>query len=117
MPIPVAVPIELSEEERAQLESWARRRTSAQALAQRSRVVLLAAEGLNNTEIAGRLGVHRPMVRKWRSRFAEYRLDGPLDEPRPRKPRTITDAQVEEVIVRTLETTPKDATHWSTRSL
>jgi transposase len=117
MPIPVAVSIELSDEERAQLESWARRRTSAQALAQRSRVVLLAAEGLNNTEIAGRLGVHRPMVRKWRSRFAEYRLDGLLDEPRPGKPRTITDEQVEEVIIKTLESTPREATHWSTRSM
>jgi transposase len=117
MPISMPVLIELSEEERAQLESWARRRSSAQALAQRSRVVLLAAEGLNNTEIAGRLGVHRPMVRKWRSRFAEYRLDGLIDEPRPGKPRTITDAQVEEVIVKTLESTPKDATHWSTRSM
>jgi transposase len=115
MPISMPVLIELSEEERAQLESWARRRTSAQALAQRSRVVLLAAEGLNNSEIAGRLGVHRPMVRKWRSRFAEYRLDGLIDEPRPGKPRTITDEQVEEVIVKTLESTPKDATHWSTR--
>jgi transposase len=117
MPISTPVLIELSEDERAQLESWARRRSSAQALAQRSRVVLLAAEGLNNTEIAGRLGVHRPMVRKWRSRFAEYRLDGLIDESRPGKPRTITDAQVEEVIVKTLESTPKDATHWSTRSM
>lgn len=117
MPISVAVSIELSEEERAQLESWARRRSSAQALASRSRVVLLAAEGLNNTEIAGRLGVHRPMVRKWRSRFAEYRLDGLIDEPRPGRPRTITDEQVEEVIVRTLESAPKNATHWSTRSM
>jgi transposase len=117
MPISTPVLIEVSEEERAQLESWARRRSSAQALAQRCRVVLLAAEGLNNTEIAERLGVHRPMVRKWRSRFAEYRLDGLIDEPRPGKPRTITDEQVEEVIVRTLESTPKDATHWSTRSM
>jgi transposase len=117
MPISVAVFIELSEDERAQLESWARRRSSAQALAQRSRVVLLASQGLNNTEIAARLGVHRPMVRKWRSRFAEYRLDGLIDEPRPGKPRTITDEQVEEVIVKTLESTPKDATHWSTRSM
>jgi DNA-binding NarL/FixJ family response regulator len=57
-----AVPIELSEDERAQLESWARRRTSPQALALRARVVLLAAEGLTNTAIAERLGVHRPMV-------------------------------------------------------
>jgi transposase len=117
MPISMPVLIELSEGERAQLESWARRRTSAQALAQRSRVVLLASRGLNNTEIAQRLGVHRPMVRKWRSRFAEYRLDGLIDEPRPGKPRTITDGQVEEVIVKTLESTPKDATHWSTRSM
>jgi transposase len=117
MPISVAVSVELSEEERAQLESWARRRSSAQALAQRSRVVLLASQGLNNTEIAARLGVHRPMVRKWRSRFAEFRLDGLIDEPRPGKPRTITDEQVEEVIVKTLESTPKDATHWSTRSM
>jgi transposase len=117
MPIFVAVSIEVSEQERVQLESWARRRSSAQALAQRSRIVLLAAEGLNNTEIAERLGVHRPMVGKWRSRFAEYRLDGLIDEPRPGKPRTITDEQVEEVIVKTLESTPKDATHWSTRSM
>jgi hypothetical protein len=86
MPISVAVSIELSVEERAQLESWARCRSSAQALAQRCRVVSLAAGGLNNTEIAERLGVHRPMVRKWRSRFAEYRLDGLIDEPRPGKP-------------------------------
>ena len=117
MPISTPVQIELSEQERAQLESWARRRTSAQALAQRSRVVLLASRGLNNTEIAERLGVHRPMVRKWRSRFAEFRLDGLIDEPRPGKPRTISDEQVERVIVKTLESTPKDATHWSTRSM
>jgi transposase len=117
MPIPVAVSIELSEEERAQLESWARRHRSAQALAQRSRIVLAAAQGLKNTEISGRLGVNRSSVTKWRSRFSERRLDGLLDEPRPGKPRTITDEQVEEVIVKTLESTPKDATHWSTRSM
>jgi DNA-binding CsgD family transcriptional regulator len=69
MPIAAPVGIELSDDERARLESWARRRTSAQALALRARIVLLAAEGLNNTEIAGRLGVHRPMVRKWRGRL------------------------------------------------
>ena len=117
MPMAPAVSIELTSQERAELEAWARRRTSAQALAQRSRIVLLAAEGLNNTEIAQRLGVHRPMVRKWRSRFAEHGLDGLTDEPRPGRPRTITDEQVEEVIVKTLETGPKDATHWSTRSM
>src|SRR3954447_9041391 len=117
MPMSAAVTIELSDDERSQLEAWARRRSSAQALAQRSRIVLLAAAGLTNTAIAERLGVHRPMVTKWRSRFAEHRLDGLTDEPRPGRPRTVTDAQVEEVIVRTLETTPRDATHWSTRSM
>jgi transposase len=117
MPISTAVRIELSVDERWQLESWARRRSSAQALALRSRIVLLAAEGLKNTEIAQRLGVYRPMVTKWRNRFAEHRLDGLTDEPRPGQPRKITDEKVEEVIVRTLETTPRDATHWSTRSM
>src|SRR5215207_1672012 len=117
MPSSVAVEITLSGEERAQLEGWARRRTTAQALAQRSRIVLAAGDGLKNTEIADRLGVGRPMVTKWRNRFAEQRLDGLLDEPRPGRPRTISDEQVDEVIVKTLETTPKDATHWSTRSM
>jgi transposase len=117
MPSSLAVAIELSDEERGQLEAWTRRRTSAQALALRSRIVLLAAEGLSNTEIARRLGISRPPVTKWRSRFAEHRLDGLVDEPRPGRPRTVTDEQVEEVIVKTLETTPKDATHWSTRSM
>jgi transposase len=84
------------------LESWARRRTSTQALALRSRIALRANEGLSKTQIDERLGVHRPMVRKWRSRFAEHRLDGLVDEPRPGRPRTITDEQVEEVIVKTL---------------
>jgi transposase len=117
MPPNVAVAIELSGDERAQLEAWTRRRTSAQALALRSRIVLLAAEGIKNTEIADRLGISRNMAMTWRSRFAEHRLDGLLDEPRPGRPRTITDEQVEEVVVRTLETTPSDATHWSTRSM
>jgi transposase len=117
MPSCVAVEITLTGGERAQLEAWARRRTTSQALAQRSRIVLAAADGLRNTEIAERLGTGRPMVTKWRNRFAEQRLDGLLDEPRPGRPRTISDEQVDEVIVRTLETTPKDATHWSTRSM
>jgi len=99
------------------LESWARRGKSAQALAVRSRIVLAAAEGLKNTEIAERLSLDHGTVRKWRTRFARDRLDGLLDEPRPGRPRTVTDAQVEEVIVKTLESTPRDATHWSTRSM
>jgi transposase len=117
MPNPRAVEVVLSDVEREQLEAWTRRRKSAQALALRSRIVLAAAEGLKNTEIAERLGVTRPMVTKWRSRFATDRLDGLIDEPRPGRPRTVTDAQVEAVIVKTLESTPKDATHWSTRSM
>ena len=117
MPSSVLAPLELSAAERGQLESWTRRRTSAQALALRSRIVLLAADGLNNTEIARELGIHRNVAGKWRSRFVEHRLDGLTDEPRPGQPRKITDEMVEEVIVKTLETTPKDATHWSTRSM
>jgi transposase len=117
MPTPFAVPIELTAAERAQLEAWERRRSSAQALALRSRIVLAAAEGPSNTEIAARLGIAVSSVRKWRNRFAEHRLDGLTDEPRPGRPRTVTDEQVEQVIVKTLETTPADATHWSTRSM
>jgi transposase len=117
MPSPRAVVLVLSKMEREQLEAWSRRRKSAQALAQRSRIVLAAAAGLNNSEIAERLAITRGTVAKWRSRFAAERLDGLVDEPRPGRPRTVSDAQVEEVIVRTLETTPKDATPWSTRSL
>ena len=99
------------------MEAWARRGKSAQALAQRSRIVLAAAEGLNNTEIGARLGVDLKTARKWRSRFAVDRLDGLVDEPRPGQPRKVTDALVEQVIVTTLESTPKNATHWSTRSM
>ncbi len=117
MPNPVAAEVVLLDEEREQLERWTRRRTSAQALALRARVVLLAADGLTNTEIAERLGITRPPVTKWRNRFVEHRLDGLVDEPRPGRPRTVTDDKVEEVVVKTLETTPKDATHWSTRSM
>ena len=86
-------------------------------VAQRSRIVLAAAEGLKNTEIAERSGVAQHGRSQVAARFAEQRLDGLTDEPRPGRPRTITDDQVEEVIAKTLETTPKDATHWSTRSM
>lgn len=117
MPVSVAVAIELSDDERAVLEGFTRRRRSAHGLAQRSRIVLEAADGRTNTEIAERLRVSRPTVTRWRRRFAERRVDGLVDEPRPGRPRTITDEQVEDVVVRTLESTPKDATHWSTRSM
>ena len=112
------VEIVLTEDERETLERWARRPKSAQALALRCRIVLLCAEpDLTNGEIAGRLGVSLPTVGRWRRRFAEHRLDGLHDEPRPGVPRTVSDEDVERVIVKTLEETPADATHWSTRSM
>jgi transposase len=117
MPIPFPVEITLDDEQRAQLVSWARRRSSAQALALRCRIVLLADRGLNNREIARELEIDVASARKWRSRFGAHGLDGLVDEPRPGRPRSISDEQVEEVIIKTLETTPKQATHWSTRSM
>lgn len=110
-------PLTLSEAERLRLESWARRWTTAQGLAKRARIVLACATGLSNTAVAARLGTDRGTVRRWRTRFLRDRLDGLSDEPRPGVPRTITDDQVEEVVVRTLEQTPEGATHWSKREL
>ena len=107
----------LSEEERETLERWARRHTSAQALALRCRIVLAAAEGGTDAEVAARVRAHEDTVWRWRNRFIDRRLDGLHDEPRPGKPRTIADADVEAVIVKTLEETPPNATHWSTRSM
>jgi transposase len=103
--------------EREALERWARRPTTANALASRARIVLAVAAGGTDVAVAARLGASRHTVGKWRRRYLADGLDGLLDEPRPGAPRTISDAQVEEVIARTLETTPKDATHWSTRSM
>ena len=109
--------LELTGEERDQLVRWERRRKSSQALALRSRIVLAAADGAANWEIAEQLGISRPTVTKWRNRFARRRLEGLLDEPRPGRPRTVSDEQVERIVTTTLESTPKHATHWSTRSL
>jgi transposase len=111
------VVVELSGEERETLERWARRPKSSQALALRCRIVLAAADGRHNNEIAAALGCHAATVSKWRRRFVERRLDGLADDPRPGPPRRITDAVIEDVLVRTLETAPADATHWSTRSM
>ena len=103
----------LSDEEREQLLRWSRRPTSAQALALRSRIVLGCAEGLDNKAVAARVGCSTNTVSKWRARFVESQLDGLLDEARPRRPASISADQVEEVVVATLESTPKNATHWS----
>jgi transposase len=111
------VELALTEDERATLVRWERRRKSAQALALRCRIVLACAEGLSNVEVAELLGVSRPTVGKWRSRFVGRRLEGLTDEPRPGAPRTISDEQVEEVVVATLEQTPGNATHWSRTSM
>ena len=116
-PGPKLVKLALTDQEQAILSRWARRRTSSQALALRCRIVLACAEGHSNQAVAEQLGVSRPTVTKWRSRFVARRLEGLADEPRPGAARTITDEQVEQVLVATLETTPADATHWSTRSL
>ncbi len=111
-------PLVLTQEERQTLERWARRRTSAQAVALRARIVLACAEGATNVAVAEQLGIWPQTVAKWRSRFVRERLEGLADEPRPGRPRTIADEQVEQVIVATLERPPPDHdTHWSTRSM
>jgi transposase len=113
----VLEPVVLSDDEREALERWARRPKSAQALALRCRIVLACAEGGYVGEVAERLGVDPHTVGKWRRRFLADRLEGLHDEPRPGTPRSISDDDVEAVIVKTLEETPLDATHWSTRSM
>ena len=113
----VLAPLELSEAERAELMSLASRRKTAQALALRARIVLACAEGGQNKAVAAELGLDRQTVGKWRRRFIEQRLDGLHDEPRSGAPRTIDDARIEAVIVRTLESLPPDATHWSSRGM
>jgi transposase len=107
----------LSAVEREELERWVRRPTTSNALASRARMVLGCAAGDSDGAVAEALGVNRNTVGRWRRRYLAQGLDGLVDEPRPGRPRTISDAAVEEVIVRTLETKPKDATHWSTRSM
>lgn len=116
-PGPKIPPLSLTDAQRAVLAGWVRRRTTAQALAQRSRIVLECADGHSIMEVSRRLRVAPDTVRTWRRRSLENGLDGLCDEPRPGVPRKITDVDVERVIVRTLEETPKNATHWSTRSM
>lgn len=109
--------LKLSPYERERLEEYVRRRKTSQGLARRARIILLCAKGASNTEVGFELGITKQIVGKWRSRFLEKRLDGLMDEPRPGVPRRITDAQVEEAVRMTLGERPRDATHWSTRSM
>lgn len=113
-PGPMIPPLLVTDAQRVVLEGWLRRRATAQALTQRSRIVLECAEGHSVTEVSRRLRVAPDTVRTWRRRFIEHGLDGLGDEPRPGVPRKITDEDVERVIVKTLESTPKNATHWRT---
>src|SRR5579875_2608015 len=107
----------LTPAEQNTMELWARRRKRSQSLALRARIVLRCAEGLSNQAVAAELGVSRPMVGKWRQRFVMERLRGLGYAPRSGAPRRSTDNQVEAVLTKTLEETPPDATHWSTRSM
>ena len=115
--MPHLKPLLVTDDERSQLQTWVRRPKTSQRLALRARIVLAAADGSSNTEIAEAMGITLPTVGKWRQRFLEDRLDGLADEPRPGTPRSLTDTQIEEAITKTLETKPANATHWSTRSL
>lgn len=110
-------PLKLTREERDRLESLAHRARSQPFLARRARVVLACGDGLNNSSVARKLRVSPGMVGKWRTRFLKARLEGLYDEPRPGAPRTVSDEQVEKVVIKTLESTPRGETHWSTRGL
>jgi transposase len=110
-------PLTVTDDEREVLVRWSRRPKAPHSIAQRARIVLLAADGMTNVAVADKVGINQATVVKWRKRFLARRLDGLVDEPRPGAPRTITDEDVEAVVVRTLEDKPADATHWSTRDL
>jgi transposase len=110
-------PLTLQPEEQTKLELMARRPKTDQRTAQRARIVLNCAQGLTNTAVAAKCGVTLATVGKWRQRFLEGRLGALGDAPRSGQPRKLTDAKVEAVITRTLETRPKNATHWSTRTM
>ena len=109
--------VEVTVDDREVLTRWSKRPKAPHSIAQRSRIVLLAADGLTNSEIARRVGVNGATVAKWRQRFADGGCDALADEPRPGAPRKIGDDRVEEIVVRTLTSRPKGSTHWSTREL
>ncbi len=110
-------PLTLTADEQERLQSLAHRARSQPALARRARVVLACAQGLANQSVAKKLRCSLGMVGKWRSRFLKTRLEGLYDEPRPGAPRKVSDAQIEQIVIQTLESTPRAQTHWSTRGL
>ena len=111
------IPLSVTAEDRTQLLAWGKRPKTAQALAMRSRIILLAADGSGNTAIAHQLAVTLQTVGKWRQRYLDMGLDGLVDEPRPGTSNKLSDQDVERVLALTLESAPADATHWSTRSM
>ena len=113
---PRPAPVNLTEDERQALTSLARRSRAAPQLARSARIILACADGQPTRGITKRLHLSPTTVCKWRTRLLADRLDGVTDEARPGAPRRITDAQVEDVVVRTLESTPRGSTHWSTRA-
>ena len=110
-------PLALSPSERDALQQWVAQRKTAQALALRARIILACAQGLSNSDVSAQVGLGNQSVGKWRRRFLDRRLDGLRDEPRPGAPRKITDADAQRVVRLTLQTSPADATRWSTRSM
>jgi transposase len=107
----------LTDDERVRLDSLAHRSRTAAHLARRARIILACADGQDNKLVARRLRMSQTTVCKWRARFLRDRLDGLYDEPRPGMPRRVTDEQIEQVIIRTLEETPRGATHSSSRGM
>lgn len=110
-------PLSLSASEREELDSMTRSRSMPQSLATRARIVLLAADGESNSDIAERLGLSKPTVGMWRKRYLAQRLAGLYDEPRPGGPRSIRDEQIATLLRKTLKTKPKGGTHWTCRSI
>jgi transposase len=110
-------PLALTHAEREALESLAHRSRTRPQLARRARLILLCGDGLASNAVARKLHVRDQTVSKWRGRFVRARLEGLYDEPRPGAPRTIADADIERVLIRTLESTPRGQTHWSLRGM
>lgn len=114
---PHKAPLVVTEDDRAELVRWTKRSKSSNGLAQRARIILRCGDGLTSTQVAKELRVTKQTVGKWRSRYLERGPAGLLDEPRCGAPRKVSDEKVEEVVTATLEQMPREATHWSTRSM